>query len=148
MNHRLKWVVLLTFLSVVCAAQSARDFRRKYGPADPKGRYIVRPAIAATVRFEENGQPCQILLEPQSPPLSRMDLSLMKKEVIDEVIGEFVPAARNDHRRPALTMGMGCSSSEEYRYKEITVHRTIACKPDGGRGISSAEIRWEARKCK
>jgi hypothetical protein len=71
----------------------------------------------------------------------------MTPEIVAEVIRDFVPDTQGGRARPALSMG-GYSSVEEYSYKQVTVHLRAIQKPDGSKGISSAEINWKARKCK
>lgn len=150
LSKRLKWLLLAILLSAVpSVAQSAREFQQKYGLPDDKGNYMVRPGIAVKPSFAEDGQLCKILIEPQSSSMSSVSAApLMDLEVVAKIISEFAPEVRRTQRRPALTMGTGCTSIEEYHYKQVVVYRTVVCRAEGDRGVKTAEIHWRSRKCK
>jgi len=147
---RLKWAVLVTFLTVAPSmAQTAKEFQQRYGVPDDKGRYIVRPGIALIASFAENGQLCKLQIESQHSEPTRGALHpLLPAEAITELIDEIAPISQRGRGRPIITWSAGCTTIEGEDYDNIKVRRTILCKADGGSGVWYANIYWKRQECK
>jgi hypothetical protein len=147
----LKWATLAALLCAslgAAQAQTAREFKKKYGPPDEKGRYTARLGIVVKPTYAEDRQVCKMTIMPKPPSASvYSDTPLMKPEIVAEIIGDFAPDAKGGLNRPSLTMG-GYVSVEEYDYKQVTAYVRTRQMPDGSKRISSAEVVWKARKCK
>lgn len=86
-------VIAISFVFVALATVSAQTpgkLREKYGPADEKGRYTVRPGIGLEATFDPEGKPTE-----------------MTVKLLDEgtTPGSIKPQCRNAMRKHARLFG-------------------------------------------
>jgi len=85
------------FFSLLLAAacgfpQTSQELRQRYGPANSE-HYTVRPGIILVATYTDNGEPCEMRIEPKKAPgVSSSDT--MDSEVVTEIIDELVPVDR------------------------------------------------------
>ena len=162
---------LATILFVVSSAitsagaQTAAELRAKYGEPQMRRlkdnrpeieRYLVRPNITATVRYNERGEPRELLIEPvpgSTPKAGRVehapDGDYMSTPEVIEVINEVVPVGRRGKLIMAGTWNAGdpkmrlhhsgCTGIYSAIYERVTIGSVSWCWG----GTFSATIRWE-----
>ena len=86
--------IILIFLTVASAdAQTIADFETKYGKS--LQIYEVRPGVMATVKFDDNGQVCEMRVERYNATEKTIYLdTTFPEELLKELVNELAPAAK------------------------------------------------------
>jgi len=127
-------------------AQTPSMLREKYGPADEKGRYTVRPSIGLEAIYDSNGKPLTMTVKllddgTQANP-NRPQLRLtMPASVALEILDEILPPKERGKRRQSLSYESGCFSRETNEYENVTTKVANRCEQQGG-GTYSVQILW------
>ena len=137
------------FFSLLLAAacgfpQTSQELRQRYGPANSE-HYTVRPGIILVATYTDNGEPCEMRIEPKKAPgVSSSDT--MDSEVVTEIIDELVPVDRRGTFVAGYDVNGGCTGYKSAEYELVRISLTTRCQAQGG-GTYSASILWKAANC-
>jgi hypothetical protein len=146
-------VITIGFILVVLGnvfAQTPSMLREKYGPADEKGRYTVRPSIGLQASYDSYGAPLSMTVKPlndgfQSNPNKSQLMLTMSASVALEILDEIVPANQRGKRTQSLSYENGCFSRETNEYEKVTTKLSNRCEQQGG-GTYSVQVLWKKPK--
>ncbi|HET6671148.1 MAG TPA: GerMN domain-containing protein [Pyrinomonadaceae bacterium] len=147
--------VSLSPLGMLTRAQTAKDFRSKYGP--PSEVFQINPGLSLTAKYTDEGLACEVDIVQRDvvigstlvsnnlpdPKTARYDLGRGVKRIIAEVMPEASKRGRT------ISTGKGqignCYGSSTDDYELVKVSRTWE---DCGARSYSARIVWKTRRCK
>lgn len=128
---------------VLGGAQTPDDLRQRYGAPDRRGRYAVRPNVAASVARQSDGRVSRILIEPRDSGTSAKGPGRQIPErAAAEVIDELSPAAERGALLNSLNFSAGCTSIRADDYEQVRISRVFTC--DSAGTVKSAEITIKA----
>jgi|SRR5947207_1600645 len=145
--------IAIAFTLVVFAnvfGQTPSTLREKYGPADKKGRYIVRPGIGLEATYDSDGKPLTMTVKllddgtwtnPNRPELRQT----MRRRVALEILDEIIPSSQRGKQKESLSYESGCFSRETTEYENVTTKVANRCEQQGG-GIYSVQVVWKKPK--
>jgi hypothetical protein len=119
---------LLALISIPIFAQTAPDLERKYGP--PIKVFQIRSGIFMTVKYDDVGQVCEMVIERRLTTESRVDLdSTLPDPLVKELIDELAPVNTRGKRIDKGYMDKsyfdtkisGDLKETEYRYENFTI---------------------------
>jgi hypothetical protein len=148
-----RFAIAVSSLFVVLAtvsAQTPSTLREKYGPADEKGRYTVRPGIGLEAKFDAEGSLAEMtvkLLDDETSPNStkRQRPNAMRRHIALEVLDEIAPVSKRGKRTAAFLEERGCYSLETIEYENATTKVANRCEQQGG-GTYSVHVVWKKPK--
>ena len=124
-------------------AQTAKDFRSKYGP--PAEVFLISPGLSLTAKYTDAGLACEVDIvqrDVRDAKTPRHDLG----SEVRRVIAELMPAANK--RGHTISTGKGeignCYGSSTDDYELVKVSRYWE---DCGNRKHSARIVWKERRC-
>ena len=86
----MKVLLLLLMFSVVGAAQSRDDLKKKYGNPISE-TFLVRPGIAVTASHNETGKITELMISPLVTALIKSKGNGLTRDVLENLIDELVP---------------------------------------------------------
>jgi len=132
-------------LAATCGfPQTSQELKQRYGPANTE-YYAVRPGIILMATYTDNGEPCEMRIEPKKPPDASFS-DTMDSEVVTEIIDELVPVARRGSFVAGYEVNGGCTGYKSAEYELVRINLTTRCKAQGV-GTYSASIHWKAPNC-
>jgi hypothetical protein len=144
-------IVTLSILALISTvfAQTPTALRNRYGPADEKGRYTVRPGIGLEAKYDTDGSPTEMtvkLLDDGTTPGSDKPQrrNAMRRNIAMEVLDEIAPVNKRGKRTAMFLEERGCYSFETTEYENLTTKIANRCEPQGG-GTYSVQIVWKNR---
>lgn len=140
---------ILVLLGAV-VAQTPRLLREKYGAADEKGRYTVRPGIGLEAKYDAEGNPAEmtvkLLDDGTTPGSTKLQRRLaMRRQIALEVLNEILPVSKRGKQTAAFLEERGCYSLETTEYETVTTQVANRCEQQGG-GTYSVQVLWKKRK--
>ncbi len=142
------FVTLFTFITTSSGTAQTRDeLQRKYGTPDAKGRYVVRPDIGLSVKYDQNQNLAQMTIEPLNSNSKNASnpVKVMLSDLAQEVLDEFVPTATRGKKITSGNFEFSCHSVDYIEYEQVTINIPKRCSAQGG-GIYSINIRWKTDK--
>lgn len=138
------------FVALVVLAQTPSALRERYGAADKKGRYAVRPGIGLAANYDNAGNPREVvikLLDDGTTPGSTKPQrrNTMRRHIALEVLDEIVPVGKRGKRTAAFLEERGCYSLETTEYDNVTTKLANRCEQQGG-GTYSVQVIWKRPK--
>jgi hypothetical protein len=142
-------LMLFLFISaIVASAQTAGDFRTRYGDPDVE-RFVIRPRLTLTVAYGSDRTGCQMIVEPKRSILKSGDESeLMAREIVPEVFEEILPESSGDSLLVNIEQVVGCDIQVHSTHYNVTVNASQehACHASE-RGETNMLIVREDRPC-
>jgi len=142
-----------SYISVVLVAvlaQSPSALRERYGAADDKGRYIVRPGIGLAVKYDTVGNPTEMVVKllddgitPRSTKPERRNV--MRRDIALEILDEIAPVSKRGKQTAAFLEERGCYSLRTTEYERVTTNVANRCEQQGG-GTYSIQVLWKKPK--
>ena len=137
-------------LVAIALAQSPGTLRDRYGAADEKGRYAVRPGIGLAANYDHAGNPMEMvikLLDDRTTPNSAKPQrrNVMRRQIALEVLDEIVPLSKRGKQTAAFVEERGCHSLEIKEYANVTTKVANRCEQQGG-GTYSVQVIWKRPK--
>lgn len=138
--------VLLTCMPVM--TQTASELRRKYGtPASET--FIVRPGIVVTATYAKDGEPCEMLIEPQHPTTPiKSSTARLTLSVLDEVIDELVTVNQRGKPLMAGFVNARCLPNDDCwgtsaSYEKVFIYYNSSGKDE----YRYASVQWKGKAC-
>jgi hypothetical protein len=150
MCTRLGVVLLLLVGLASFPADTSQTLHERYGQPILE-TYLVRPRIAAAVRYGASAHVCAITVYPEHPrhPLSSPENSIGDDKQVAEVLSELVPEKERGKYLMGTFLDLACPGKDvdcggvEEDWEKLTIHRM---------GNSYAEhyaaIHWKRDECK
>ncbi len=146
-------MVLLTLFAFIIVevgmAQTRNEFEQKYGSPDAKGRYIIRPSIGLSIKYKQDQNPSEMVIEPldsdTTDALNSKKESLRKvmpSDEAEEVLDELVPVVKRGKKGFAANIANSCNFGSHTEYEQVTIDIAKRCERRGG-GTYSINIRWK-----
>lgn len=143
--------ISLSPLGMLTRAQTAKDFRSKYGP--PAEVFEVNPGLSLTAKYTDEGLACEVDIVQRDVVFGSTLVSTNLPDPhhdlgsgVKRIISQLMPAANQRGRK--ITTGKGeignCygSSNEDYDLVKVS-HSWVDC----GAPSYSARIVWKTRRC-
>ena len=141
MRHDLLFACLLiAFFGISAFGQTAAEMESKYGP--PVKAFEVRPGVLMTVKYADDGQVCEMVLERRHTTESGVNLdSTLSDKLVNELIDELAPVAvRGERKDKAYLNGKfyfettisGSLSITERNYEHVTIEIVGSVSKGGG----------------
>ena len=146
-------IILSALTAVPAAAQSYDALEKKYGQ---RGAYFVRrngfkvrPGIIMVASFTKENQMCEAVIEPERVTEDGVEHDKrMPAAVVEEILGEIIPAELRGRRTGGLIMGNYTSvSRQEYERVSITMTLVGVGGPEEKLTVADVRIRWKLRQC-
>ena len=145
-------IVTLSILALISTifAQTPSALRDRYGAADEKGRYTVRPGIGLEAKYDADGNPAEMtvkLLDDGTTPSSDKPQrrNAMRRHIALEVLDEISPVSKRGKRTASVLEERGCYSLEMTEYETVTTKVANRCEQQGG-GTYSVQVVWKKQK--
>jgi hypothetical protein len=149
MKGRVVAISTLMFLvSIVALSQTAGELRKKYGPPDEVGRYIIRPGIGLTVRADEAGVTRDLMVRPITTAATNANdkssekPSVMGPDVAQAILSELAPDSKRGRHKGTGNAEFGCTSVDYLEYDNALISVSNRCSQQGG-GTYSINIHWK-----
>jgi hypothetical protein len=145
-----KLICVSLALVALALAQSPGGLRARYGATDEKGRYTVRPGVGLAPKYDDAGNPREMvikLLDDQSAPGSAKPQrrNVMRRQIALEVLDEIVPLGKRGKQTAAFVEEHGCYSLETKEYDNLPTKIANRCEEQGG-GTYSVSVVWKRPK--
>jgi len=145
-------VVLVAFtllVGIVGLSQTSSDLKKKYGPPDDLGRYVVRPGIGMTLEVDEAGITRDITIRPinsDATSTSRKSKggATMERNLAKAILDEVVPVSSRGRYKGTGNAEFGCTSIDHIEYENVVISMTNRCDQQGG-GSYSARVHWRTK---
>jgi hypothetical protein len=117
-------LMLFLFVAAITAsAQTASDLVARYGEPDAE-RFLVRPGVTLTVRYDGNRTACEMVIEPTISIMRQAEPGkYIPPELMDQIIDEVVTEADRGKLLFAAVTKSGCNDLETKDYENITIQR-------------------------
>lgn len=149
MKFSLRYTLVISFLffaALSSQAQSLSELRAKYG--SPTEAYEIRPHILMTVKYAEEGQVCEYVIEARHTSKDGVrGESLIQRNTANEIIDEVVPISLRGRLINRISFNGGCSGISFERYEQVEIQTSGTCSSTEGNGIDSIIIRWKNHNC-
>lgn len=146
-KYRLISVALVILLFVYAGSQTRNELRQKYG-APYAEKFFIRPGITLLVAYAEDGQPCELVIEPYRSIFASNSEIMMSSEMASEIIAELVPVSSRGLKGREMTLSSSCNSIIGATYEKVSITQaTNLCVKKGENSVSSVNIKWNNRKC-
>jgi hypothetical protein len=141
---------IVALFAIPTHGQTPTDLEKKYGT--PIIAYEIRPKVVMTVKYAEDGQPCEMIVERQNTNASSVNLDpYLSDALIKELIDELVPVVERGEKSDAHggTLMIGQMEVTNFNYENVSIK--IVGSMSTVRGLSGNTvlvIKWEKRQCK
>ena len=116
-------LLALVLFAIISAAQTADDFRVRYGRPDAE-KFRVRPEITLTVRYGEDDAACEMLIEPSNSDHSHSNKELsMATAMVSAIIDELIPQWQRGALLNHLIENMGAAEYQVFEYQNARIGR-------------------------
>lgn len=152
------FILPLLFVSVF--GQTTSNLEKKYGAPKSyyKGSplaYEIRPGFFMTVQYSENGQVCDMLIEPfpNYEPNSIENVAI-PEDLLLTLINELAPESMRgkEHIASGFTWWFGHVGTKVYFYENVTVSIGNSWGFENGKRKEKMqgpiELQWTNRQCK
>lgn len=142
-------VALTLLVDIVGLSQTPSDLKKKYGPPDDLGRYVVRPGIGMTVEVDEAGLTPDITIRPiesdaSSTRRSSKGGATMEPELAKVILDEVMPVSNRGRYKGTGNAEFGCTSIDHIEYENVVINVTNRCVQQGG-GAYSVRVHWRTK---
>jgi len=139
---------LITIALMAATPQTSNDYLARYGKPDAE-RFIVRPNLALSVEYGEDGSVCKMRIEPResllySPPSSTN--SMLPVEEVTQVLNEVAPPeTRGKELGPGKIFGQLAGAPPPTEYENVTIIQEFGgSKPTA---LSSVAVLFKRPEC-
>ena len=151
MKRHLAVATLFIFVALAAVLpQTPSTLRERYGPADEKGRYAVRPGIGLEATFDSEGRPAAMIVtllnDGTTPDSTRPERrKVMRRHIALEILDEIMPTSQRGKQTASFLEERGCFSLETIEYENVTTKVANRCEQQGG-GTYSVQVVWKKPK--
>ena len=133
--------VSLSPFDVTSKAQTAKDFRSKYGP--PSEVFQINPGLSLTAKYTNKGLACEVdILQQDVPGLkARHNLGAEVQKIVDQLVPN---AKRGRSLGPGSSEIGSCYGNRREDYELVWMSKNWS---DCGIRSHSARIVWKERRC-
>jgi len=154
-RHFVMAAILLLIAALPAFSQTVESLNKKYQRLDAN-HYQLRSGAILTVKFAENGQICEMTIEPKTvfdvrsvPDESReLPRDLMTVAEAEKLIDELVPnLQRGREMNKGFSFESGCNEVTLIEYENVVIQRVFHhCQKQFGE-VVSITIQWKEAKC-
>ncbi len=144
----MKTILFVLLLCVPILAQTSTELRQKYG-APTSEIFVVRPNVVVTLTYAKNGEPCELLIEPQRPATPiKSSTTRLTLSVLNKIIDELVPSDERGKPLMAGFVNMRCLPNDDCwgtssTYEKVSIYYNSSGKDE----YRYATIQWRGKAC-
>jgi hypothetical protein len=141
----MKIVITVLLFCVTAMAQTSSDLRQRYG-APASETFLLRQGIVVTVTYAKNGNPSEMLIEPQRPTTPiKSSTARLSLEILNEIIDELVPLKERGKALNAGFVNMRCLPNDDCwgtstSYEKVFIYYNASGKNE----YRYATVQWKS----